>query len=91
MRQWISESLGLPNQNVLGILFGNVGGGNADPILFWSKFGNIFVCNGTTLSGVIRAMKIGVSIANRFAQIMLRIARAIKVLHTLETVNGTKG
>ena len=33
---WISESLCPPYRNVLGILFGNFGGGIAEPNLFWN-------------------------------------------------------
>ena len=44
---WITESLGLLYQNVLGILIGNFGGGITEPKLFWNQFGNLSLCNGT--------------------------------------------
>ena len=34
--QWITESLGLRYGGVLGIVFGNVGGGIAKPKLLWN-------------------------------------------------------
>ena len=34
--QWITEFLGLPYRNVLGIVFGNIGRGDAEPKPFWN-------------------------------------------------------
>ena len=42
----ITESLGLPYQNVLGIIFGTVDGGITEPKFVWNSFGNLFVSNG---------------------------------------------
>ena len=47
------ESYRIRYRIVLGIMFGNLGGGITEPKLFWNYFGNTFVCNGI-LSNILR-------------------------------------